>query len=197
MQSAALHYTIEVASLHGHLWSVTIDINHPPREGTTLRMPAWAPGSYLIREFGKNVHGFNATGLGGKPLAWEKTDKQTWVVQPQQGPIRVNYRVYAYEFSVRTSHLDGSHGFFTGVNVFMGVAGLMDAPVTLHVIKPKERPDWRVDSPHDADEGEGTYHFRNFEELIDTPVEMGAHQIIEFDGAGTPHRLILYILSRT
>ena len=83
-------------------------------------MPAWTPGSYLVREYARHVQDFEAFDGDGAPLRFERLDKATWRVQAQGHPeLHVSYRVYAFELTVRTNHLDGSHGYFNGAAMFL------------------------------------------------------------------------------
>src|SRR5688500_2843701 len=88
-------------------------------------MPSWTPGSYLIREIARNVQDCGAHVSADLPLAWRKGDKNTWRIEADPaGPVTVRYRVFANELSVRTSHLDASHGYVNGASVFMFVKEL-------------------------------------------------------------------------
>ena len=89
----------------------------------TVKLPVWAPGSYLVREFSKNINQVRVLNELDKPLKIKKTAKNSWKIKKQmeQKSIRVFYEVYAFELSVRTSFLDLTHGFVSGAGVFMYV----------------------------------------------------------------------------
>ena len=98
-------------------------------------MPSWTPGSYLIREFARHVQEFQALDAASQqPLPWHKHSKNTWRVpaacRPATG-IVLRYKVYANDLTVRTSHLDTSHGYFNGANLFVYLDGQRKHPVTL------------------------------------------------------------------
>src|SRR5215510_4882685 len=104
-----LSFTVSMPKPWTHLLEVEVQIGVPanlnvPNE-TNLIMPVWTPGSYLIREFERNVQDFSAD-VDGRPLTWTKTNKNTWGVKTNGArQWRVFYRVYANEFTVRTNEL--------------------------------------------------------------------------------------------
>jgi predicted metalloprotease with PDZ domain len=98
----AIHYRVEVTNLHAHLFSITLTVPRPAPQ-QTLRLPAWIPGSYLVREFAKNLQNLQAR-QGRRAVAALQTDKASWVLDctPDQ-PLEVRYEVYAFDNSVRTA----------------------------------------------------------------------------------------------
>ena len=100
----SLRYTLAMPAPQTHYFEVTMELGNFPAEYTDVKMPVWTPGSYLVREFARNVEGFRARTAGGQALAVDKINKNTWRVRhPKQGNFQVSYRVYAFELSVRTS----------------------------------------------------------------------------------------------
>ena len=105
-----------------------------------VRMPVWTPGSYLVREYARHVRDVVAI-ADGTPIAWRKIDKRSWqVVAPAGAQVVVSYRVYAYELTVRTNHVDDTHAFFNPAAVVMQVDGvqgplpvIIDAPAAWQV----------------------------------------------------------------
>src|SRR5262249_5779030 len=116
-------YRLTMAEPQTHHFMVDVEadgVTGPAR----LVMPSWTPGSYLMREFPRNVVTFAAADGAGNLLPSRKTDKNSWLVDaPADGRLRARYLVHADELSVRTSHLDASHGFVNGTSVFMYLDG--------------------------------------------------------------------------
>src|SRR6266576_1718147 len=110
-------FTVSMPEPHTHVFEVEIKVANSMAGlnggQETLVMPVWTPGSYLIREFERHVQDFTATGVNGRPLAWEKLNKNSWRVMIPEGEHewRATYRVYANELSVRTSELNTKHTF--------------------------------------------------------------------------------------
>src|SRR3989337_1703021 len=105
----AVHYRVSMLRPHSHLFEVEATFPAAP-EPLCAVLPVWTPGSYLVREFSRQLQDVSATGPGREPLAVRRVDKRTWRVESRGRPVTLRYRVYAHELSVRTSHLDGSHG---------------------------------------------------------------------------------------
>jgi predicted metalloprotease with PDZ domain len=192
MNGPRIAYTLSMPKPHSHLFEVTITIEGWTEPRLDLVMPSWTPGSYMIREYARHVQEFAAT-ADGHPARWEKTAKDAWRVETTlPGRVRISYRVYAYDLTVRTCHLDGTHGFANGAAVFMFVPGRTEEPVTLEIGAPAR---WQVATGLEPlGGGNGIFRFRarDYDELIDCPVECGTHRVLEFEVDGTPHRIALW-----
>jgi predicted metalloprotease with PDZ domain len=112
------HYAIRPADPAAHLFHVTCRVDRPDPAGQLFMLPAWIPGSYMIREFARHIVRITAL-AGGRKLELRKLDKHTWRAAPARGPIELAYEVYAWDLSVRAAHLDETHGFFNGPSVFL------------------------------------------------------------------------------
>lgn len=156
-----------------------------------LKMPVWTPGSYLVREFSKSVEGFDAT-AAGKAVKVEKVSKNTWrVFNAKANSIKVNYRVYAFEISVRTAFIDASHAFLSSANIFMYPAGMLKTPSTVKVI-PFGTWD-KVSTGLEPVAGQKfTYTASDFDILFDSPIEVGNQDVFEFNAAGVRHEVAMY-----
>ncbi|OWP63088.1 peptidase M61 [Hymenobacter amundsenii] len=190
LAAPTLRYTLAMPAPQTHYFEVEMNLDGFNKAYTDVKMPVWAPGSYLVREFAKNVEGFGAT-AGGQALRTEKIDKNTWrVYHPKAKDFAVSYRVYAYELSVRTSFVDASHGYVNGTSVFMYPADNAQMPSQLEV---KPAQGWSQVSTSLKPAG-GTYTYRSgsYDELADSPIEIGNQKIYTFTANGTPHTVAMY-----
>ncbi|MBB2145695.1 PDZ domain-containing protein [Pedobacter sp. LMG 31464] len=156
-----------------------------------VKMPVWTPGSYLVREFAKSVEGFGAT-VGGKAVKAEKVNKNTWrVYTAKANAVKINYRVYAFEISVRTAFIDASHAFLSSANIFMFPAGMIKTPSTVKIIP---FTGWdKVSTGLEPVAGQKfTYTAPDFDILYDSPLEVGNQDIFEFTAAGVKHEVAMY-----
>jgi predicted metalloprotease with PDZ domain len=191
-----IHYTISPKDPAAHLFEVILTVAQPDPDGQVFSLPAWIPGSYMIREFARNIVRIRAESAG-KDVALKKLDKHTWQAAPCNGRIVLRYDVYAWDLSVRAAHLDQTHGFFNGTSVFLSVHGQDGLP---HVVDIR-RPDgaaykaWRVATALPELEakryGFGTYVANNYDELIDHPVEIGAFELASFKAHGVQHDVVI------
>jgi predicted metalloprotease with PDZ domain len=188
-----IHYTVSTAT-QGHYFDICCTIAYPDPEGQQLSLPAWIPGSYMIRDFSKNILSVTATSAG-REVILVKLDKQLWRAMPCSGPLQIEYRVYAKDLSVRTAYLDEQHGFFNGTSLFLSVDGQEQQPHQLTLIQAASNPDWSVATtlpPQQTDEnGWGLYQCQNYDALIDHPVEMGPFEWVNFEVYGVPHAIVL------
>lgn len=198
--SVDVRYTVAMPEPATHLYTVTMRVANLAvgRKHVDLKFPVWTPGSYLVREFERNVQDFAATS-GGRAARWEKTDKSTWRVwlAPNARDLEATYRVYANELTVRTSHLDDSHAYFNGANLFFYVDGAKDVPVRLTLVVPSE---WKVATGLERAEGPTpsgatsayTFTAPDYDRLVDSPVEAGPNQILTFEALGKPHEIAIW-----
>ncbi|MGL5002412.1 MAG: M61 family metallopeptidase, partial [Casimicrobium sp.] len=190
------HYRLEFTDPAGHYLDVTMTIESPDAR-QTISMPAWIPGSYMIREFSKNVVSLKAT-QSGRAVASEKIDKATWRVDCVAGlPLSVAYRIYAWDRSVRTNYFDQSRGFVNPAASMFCNDAAPNSSCTLDVVAPKfnEGAAWKVATAMRAVDcdarGFGRYAADNFDELIDHPLECAAFDEFTFDAGGVSHRFVV------
>ncbi len=189
-----LLYRIEAASLHAHLFRVTLTIARPAAQ-QTVSLPVWIPGSYLVREFSKNLQGLSAR-QGRRQPALQQLDKCHWQIDCKTDqPLTLSYEVYAFDPSVRTAWLDSRRGFFNGTSLCLRVHGQEDQPHQLQLLPVKGQPDWQAATglaPVKTDKkGFGLYQASDYDELVDCPVELGRFWSGTFTACGIPHRFVV------
>ncbi len=193
--AAALQYQIGSQHPASHIFQVRLVIAQPDAKGQTVALPAWIPGSYMIREFARNIVQIRAS-CDGKPVALHKLDKHSWQAAPCRGALTLDYEVYAWDLSVRTAHLDQTHAFFNGTSVFLRVLGQEQAQHIVHIERPQgDTQAWRVATtlPELAAKryGFGSYVASDYGELIDHPVEMGEFELASFKAHGISHDFVV------
>ena len=192
---AAIHYRVASAVPASHRFHITLTIAQPDPQGQCLWLPDWIPGSYMIRDFARNITKLNAIDSLGRTVACRALDKSSWQCAPVDGPLTVNYEVYAWDLSVRSAHLDQHHGYFNGTSLFLAVAGQEANAVSVELCCPEGVADWQVATTLPrltaAPLGFGCYGAENYDALIDHPVEMGRFSYAEFEAAGVPHAIAI------
>src|SRR5271154_3861828 len=112
-------YRIAVRPLK-HLFDLLLEIDGVAGPDLELWLPSWTPGSYLIREYARNIQDVRAEDSRGTPLRVERVSEDAWqVATAGQSLIRIRYSVYAFDLSVRTSYLDERHAYFNGASLFL------------------------------------------------------------------------------
>ena len=192
--TASLHYHVELHHLHAHQYRVTLRIATPAAQ-QLVSLPGWIPGSYLVREFAKNLQELNAR-QNGQPIAVQQLSKHQWQLDcSANAPVELSYLVNAYDTSVRTAWLDQRRGFFNGTSLLLRVHGQEAQPHQLRISPSAQVPDWKLATGLSAVEvdaqGFGTYTAGNYDELVDCPVEMGNFWSSSFTARGVPHRFVV------
>lgn len=198
MKNESILYSVTPFDPAGHRLRVTLRIARPDRKGQQLFMPAWIPGSYLIRDFARQVETIRAS-CDDQDVPVRKTGNHTWQCGPCAGPLEIEYTVYAWDLSVRSAHVDETHAFFNGTSVFLGVDGQTDQPCHVLLNPPPHTDRWKVytslplaeQHPQAAQRhGFGMYFAPDFDALVDHPVELGTPQVITFTAHGALHEMV-------
>jgi predicted metalloprotease with PDZ domain len=193
-RAAGVAYRVEAADLHSHLYQVTLTIANPAAQ-QHVQLPAWIPGSYLVREFAKNLQSLRAL-QSGRAVDVKQLTKARWLLDcTADAPLELQYEVYAFDNSVRTAWLDATRGFFNGTSLFLMVEGQQEEPHTMDLVACADAPQWKVATglpPVRTDKrGFGRYSASNYDMLVDCPVELGDFWEGNFQACGIPHRFVV------
>jgi len=193
-----IRYTIVPKNPAAHLFEVTLTVDDPAPDGQRFMLPVWIPGSYMVREFARNIVTLRAFNDAGRKVRVTKTDKQSWQAAPVKGALTLRYDVYAWDLSVRAAHLDDTVGFFNGTSVFLAAVGREEARCIVDI----QRPDghayrhWRVATAMAEARGTKRYGFgeyvaSGYDELVDHPVTLGDFTLASFKAHGVPHDIVI------
>jgi predicted metalloprotease with PDZ domain len=181
-----VHYRVSMPRPHSHLFEVEAAFPAGP-EVLDAVLPVWTPGSYLVREYARHLQDISATGPGGEGLPVQRTDKRTFRVRASGKAVTLRYRVYSNELTVRTSHLDGSHGYFNGATLLLYTEGTRHREHRVTV----EAPDgWRTFCA--LEQQGGAFVAPDYDTLVDSPFEIGPHTPLSFVAAGVTHEVVVW-----
>lgn len=187
-QQQPISYVVDLSRANTHYITVSMTFE-PVDEQTQIMMPVWTPGSYLVREYPKNVDRISATGAKGKKLGIKKVTKNRWEVDcGENDSITVKYRLYCHERSVRTNWVSHDYAILNGAPTFITVPEYLDRE---HVVQLKLPDVWKR-SATSLKGGQSPHQFvaSDYHELVDSPIVAGALTIYPFDVAGVPHQLV-------
>jgi predicted metalloprotease with PDZ domain len=190
ISSPEISFTVSMSKPATHLLEVEMRVRQSNAATVSdLVMPVWTPGSYMIREFERNVQDFSAD-ANGRPLGWTKINKNTWRVTTNgAGEWRARYRVYANELTVRTNELNSDHAFWNNAALLMYLDGFIESPSTLHIVP---ADGWKVATGLPPVTGQANaFRAENFDILYDSPVEVSNFKQIDFAVRGVPHRIVI------
>ena len=186
-----IEYTISFIEPQAHYAEVEMRISNIKKKEIEIAMPVWAPGSYLVREFSKNIEGLKVINASGEGVAFRKIKKNTWQIETAgQKEITVKYRVYAFEVSVRTSFVDASHAFLSPTGIFMYIKNHLKEPAVVNIVPYKG---WtKVSTGLEPIPGKPfSYYAKDYDWLFDSPIEVGNHDTFEFEAAGVRHEFAM------
>ena len=186
-----ISYTVRFPAPQTHYFEVEALVPTEGRPEIELMMAVWAPGSYLVREFARNVEALAASDEAGKPLPTGKTVKNRWRIETRGASrVTVRYKVYSREMSVRTNFVDSSFALVNGAPTFLTLA---DGPERPHDVRVELPPEWKVVvSPLQTVPGGSETAFRaaSFDALVDSPLYAGNARVYRFEVAGRPCFLV-------
>ncbi len=192
--SADLIYSLELTDPARHMITVVCRIENPDPAGQIVSLPAWIPGSYLMREFAKHITAIAASERGA-PVGLHKLDKSSFQIAPCDGPLVVRASIYAHDLSVRGAFVDGGHAFLNPACLCLRVHGQEDEPCLVQTQPPEGVDGWSVATALERRTGEpgqfGVFAAQNYDALIDRPLLMGPLTTGEFTVAGVPHSISL------
>jgi len=194
----AIQYTVWPADLYGHRYQVKLQIAKPNPEGQVLQIPAWIPGSYLIRDFSKQIESIEAYSVGSKKkLSLERLSNDQWRLLKANGPVEVLTTVYAYDSSVRAAYLDADRAFFNASSLCLEVKGQENLPCSLAIAPPEGgfTDHWSVQTGLRAAKtdprGFGFYLAQDYDDLLDHPVAIGEFQVVHWTSGGVTHSMVI------
>lgn len=191
-----LTYHLSMPQPNSHYFAVKIDVKGNTANTQEFKLPVWTPGSYLVREFSKNLNQVKAIDINNKELVVNKKTKNAWEIQcAGQENFTIFYEVYAFELSVRTPYLDNTHGFVAGAAVFMYTEATKNQRGFLKVYPHQNFKKVSTALPSadfKTELGCFNFTFEDYDQLVDCPIEIGNQQEFDFMAAGIRHRVAMY-----
>lgn len=188
--NTSIRFDVSFSEPQAHYADIKMEISGFHQEYIDVKMPVWTPGSYLVREYTRNLESFEACDANGNTLAVEKLDKHTWRVFNKEGSATISYRLYGFEISVRTNIIDDSHAFLSPAATFMYIDGHIDHPVEVTIAPYKN---WAtVSTGLEPVAGKPfTFTAPNFDILFDSPIEVGNQDVFTFEASGVRHEVAM------
>ena len=185
-----LAYEVAMSQPQTHLFEVKLTVSNWDSDLLDVKMPVWTPGSYLVREYVKQLQDFEVVNSEGKKLISTKVAKNYWQIQTDNSAeIKISYRMFANELTVRTNHLDATHGYFNPAALCFYIPDYEHCPIEISIAPP--HPDWQITTPL-PEISHQTFLAPDFDTLVDSPFEIGSQQIYDFTVLDKPHQLVVW-----
>jgi predicted metalloprotease with PDZ domain len=185
-----IRYTLSFPAPHTHYLEVSAVVPTAGRPAVELMMAVWTPGSYMVREYSRNVESVTAARPDGRLVPIEKTDKNRWRLMTDGAPtVTVKYRVYAREMSVRTNWVEADFAVINGAPTFLTLA---DGGPRPHEVALEPAQGWRTSMTALPSTSGGPHRYRapDYDTLVDSPIVIGNPAVYEFNVGGKPHYLV-------
>jgi predicted metalloprotease with PDZ domain len=192
-QTARFHppvrYTVRFPEPRTHYLSVEARLPAGDQSEVEVFLPVWTPGSYLIREYARNIEAVSVSGADGKPLPVAKSRKNRWLIRTEDGAAEIlfSYRVYCREMSVRTNWVEDSFALINGAPTFVTLARCLASPHELRLELPSQ---WKTIITGLAETAPNHYLAEDYDTLVDSPILCGNPQVYGFEVDGIPHFLV-------
>jgi predicted metalloprotease with PDZ domain len=184
-----IRYTLSFPAPQTHYVEVTATVPTERRATIDLMMAVWTPGSYLVREYERNVEAVTALSADGHVLDIDKSKKNRWrVATGGARAVTLKYRVYCREMSVRTNWVETDFALLNGAPTFITLADLSPRP---HDITITPASGWQRSVTALPSAG-GEHHYRapDYDTLVDSPIVVGNPAVYDFEVAGKKHSLV-------
>ncbi len=184
-------YEVSFPFPHAHYIKVNVTFSNLSRDSVDIKMPVWTPGSYMVRDYSRNVESFNAVNVAGQQLKVTKVRKNTWrIYHGISKSVSCEYLVYANELNVRSCFTDYDQAYINGAALFVYTEASRNLPTTVlyHPL-----PHWSNISCG-LPKNDGDQWVRkavDYDELIDAPVVIGNHTVFSFDYNNIPHHIAM------
>lgn len=172
LQSSGIDYTLNVDSISQHVFLVTMSVPALNQSIVEVTLPSWIPGSYMIRDFARNIISIEGYNSSNQSVDVVPADKQTWQVHANGDAFTLTYRIYAYDLSVRSAYINDEYAFCNGTSVFLKATGAESLPCSVAINVPEDHPDWQIETGMEK-RSDGLYACADYDELIDHPIFMG------------------------
>lgn len=191
LDASPVQYRLSFRQAETHRVDIELSVPSDGKAEVEFFMPVWTPGSYLVREYARQVESVSAyDGTTNAPLTIKKTDKNHWTVASQNASeVTLRYSLYCRELSVRTNWVERDFAFLTGAATFLTRSDYLDHP---HIVKIDAIPSWTeiaTSLPMVQAKDAWIRMAKNFDELVDSPILLGSIQIEEFESGGSKHYL--------
>jgi predicted metalloprotease with PDZ domain len=181
-------YTLRFPDAAAHYMDVEMVV---PTEGANelnLFLPTWTPGSYLVREYSRNIISMDAA-ASGSALEVTKTSKNRWIVESEGvASVTINYRLFCREINVRNNWVETDFAVVNGAPTFITIVDDYKRPYLVTVELPSG---WETTaSPLPSADTANSYSAPDFGTLVDSPLIAGSPQVDRFEVDGILHSLV-------
>src|SRR5437667_8693397 len=190
-ESWPVEYTVSLRAPQMRMVDIRMVIRNVAGPMLDVAMPVWRPGRYQVLDLADGVRGVRAMTSAGRSLPIVKTDKTTWrITTGEAEEVTVSYRLYANSLGDRTQHVDDTDAFLTGAAVFFYVPDRLKDPVLVNI---EALAALKIRTGLECVRGNPRRLLApNYDVLVDSPLEIGLHDLLEFEANSKPHQIVIW-----
>ena len=184
-----IRYQLRFPAPHTHYVEVEAAIPTSGRPEVEVYMATWTPGSYLIREYERQVEAVTAS-AGTRELAVAKSTKNRWkIATGGAASVTLRYKVYSREMTVRNNWVEASFAMLNGAPTFIT---LVERAARPHEVRFELPASWkRVETALEPVSGSpNTFRAPDFDTIVDSPIIIGNPVTREFTVDGKRHTVV-------
>jgi len=182
----AVRYRVRLFKPDKHLLQISIQIppGPPVRE---LQLPVWN-ALYQVRDFSQYVNWIRAQTPSGQPLKVEQINKSRWNLAGAEHGAQIEYQVYANNPGPFGAQLNSHHCFLNLAEVLIYSDNLRSEKTILDFDGLPQG--WRLASTLPVVSA-WSLRAGNYDQLVDSPVEIGQFNEADFTEDGGRYRVIV------
>ena len=180
--SAPVVYKVSFPAPEHHIAAVEVTFPNVPAGPLQARMSRSSPGRYAVHEFAKNVYDVHAFDGSGKELALARPSPYQWDVAGHDGTVRMTYKIFGNLVDGTYLAIDTSHAHMNLPATLMWARQLESRPARV-TFTPPAGSNWRPATQLFATADPWTFTAPNLQYLFDSPTELSAFKLREFEVA--------------
>jgi len=173
---AQVRYSVSLTDPERHL--VRVEVIIPSGRAThELQLPVWN-ALYQVRDFVQYMNWIRAEDASGHALPLTQLNKSRWQVSGTDNGARIEYEIFSDNPAPYGAQLNSHHAFFNLAEILLYADDLRNLPAQIRF---QGIPaNWKIATPLRAT---GTaYQAGNYDQLVDSPVEIGTFSEADFHG---------------
>jgi predicted metalloprotease with PDZ domain len=184
-----IRYFVSLADPERHLAKVTLEI--PPGQDThELQLPVWN-ALYQVRDFSLNMNWIrvkaNTEDEKGSPPTISQLNPSRWKLTGAQKGALVEYEMFSDLPGSFGAQLDSHHAFFNPAQILVYADDQRNQPAQIEF---RNLPaSWKVATP--LAQAGGIFTAQNYDQLVDSPIEMGTFEENNFKAACGSYRVVV------
>ena len=190
MSEPSIHFTVSFTEPQAHYAEINMDITGFSGNTLDLALPVWTPGSYLIREYERHIECMEAF-TNEDRIPFKKVSKNIWRIQNPPNQLKIQYRVYGFETSVRTNMINIDRAFISPAATFLYIKNYIDIAAQVEIKLPEKWQYISTGLPRVSSTEPNTFYAQDFDILYDSPFEIGNQDIWHFEAAGVQHEFAM------